>query len=148
MNLDWGDHRKVRWTQLCAAMLGGGQYVGALTALLNLDWRHSTNEKEIPDEDLESGFAQFVWPVLGVIKPRLACPLTNRVWNTVLPEVEKHRVPFAPCPVPLPREPVVFRLPRSGFLTMLIKPHNHPSRPLRREHIADVGKACQWFLDH
>src|SRR5712692_5365846 len=44
MNLDWGDQRKVRWTRLCSAMLGGEQYVRCLTALLNLDWRHSARE--------------------------------------------------------------------------------------------------------
>ena len=146
MNFDWGDHRKTRWTLLCSEMLGGSQYVGTLTALLNLDWRHSTSERAIPDEHLEDGLTNFVWPLLAELRPRLVCALTNRVWKTILPNVDRLRVSFPPCPVPIPRAPVVFRLAGCAFPTMLVKPYNHPSRPQSKQQIAELGKACSWFL--
>jgi hypothetical protein len=75
MSFDWRDSRKTRWTRLCSDMLGGEQYVSALTALLNLDWRHSTREGEIPQEDLSNGLARHVWPLLSELQPRIVCRL-------------------------------------------------------------------------
>ncbi len=148
MSFDWGDQRITRWTRLCSAMLGGERYVSALTALLNLDWRHSTNERDIPTQELLTGFDGYVWPLLGQIRPRIVSPLTNLVWDTMLSKVEPLRVSFSVCPVPLPREPIIFRSPGSDFNTMLIKPHNHPSRHFLTNHmISDVGRACEWFLN-
>jgi len=146
MNFDWGDSRKAPWTRLCSEMLGGDRYVGTLTALLNLDWRNSTSEKGIPESDLRAGFVDYVWPLLAKIRPRLVCPLTNRVRSIMLPEVEARRIAFPPCPVHLSREPIVFRLDGSPFLSFFVKPHNHPSRPQTRQQISDVGQACRWFL--
>lgn len=146
MNFDWGDHRKVRWTRLCAEMLGSEAHARALTALLNLDWRHSANEKDISREALVEGLEGCIWPLLSVVRPRILCALTNRVWKTVLPKVEPLRVAFKPCPVILPREPIVFRLPGCDFPTFFIKPHNHPSRFLSNEQMAALGEATRWFL--
>jgi hypothetical protein len=118
-----------------------------MTALLNLDWRHSTSEKATPMQHLESGLKQYVWPLLQELRPRIICPLTNRVWKTVVPLMAQFRIPFPECPVPLWRPPIVLRLPATAFTTMLIKPHNHPSRPfLNNDQMADLGKACRWFL--
>jgi hypothetical protein len=147
MNFDWGDSRKTRWSRLCSDMLGGEQYVSALTALLNLDWRHSTRESEIPQEDLSNGLNHYVWPLLSELQPRIVCSLTNRVWETILPKVQGLQVSFPRCPIRLPREPFVFELPRSQFRTLLVKSHNHPSRPLRRDQMAELGRACRWFLN-
>jgi hypothetical protein len=147
MSFKWGDSRHVRWTRLCAEMLGAEKYVPALTSLLNLDWRHSTSEKNVPEQDMLNGFTQCVWPLLAEVRPRLVCPLTNRVWDIVLRQAEKHRVPFEPCPIGLPRAPVFVTLPGSESVTMLIKPHTHPSRALSYAQIAELGKACRWFLD-
>ena len=55
MNFDWGDHRKARWTRLCAAILGDECHAHALTALLNLSEQHSTNESEISGGNLRAG---------------------------------------------------------------------------------------------
>ena len=146
MNFDWGDHRKARWIRLCSEMLGSEQYVSTMTSLLNLDWQHSTSEKEIPDEYLSNGFSKYIWPLLCKLQPRIVSPLTNRVWNTVLPKIEEYRVQFTRCPVSLPHEPIFFKFPESDFCTMLIKPHNHPSRFLSYNEIAKIAKACRWFL--
>jgi hypothetical protein len=147
MNFNWGDNRKARWTRLCSKMLGNEEYVSALTALLNLDWCNSTKEKNIPDSALKDGFIDHVWPLLEKMRPRLVCPLTNRVWKTMLPEIEPLRVVnFEPCPVTLPRQPIVFRFVEADFMSFFIKPHNHPSRALSNDQIDDVGRACQWFL--
>ena len=142
------DSRKARWTRLCSSMLGGDKYVGTMTALLNLDWRHSVNEKEIPEEDLLNGLSQYVWPLLVELRPRLVCPLTKRVWKIIAHEIEALRVPFPSCPFPLRREPIVFKLPECAFPSILVKPDNHPSRALSYKEITVVGKACQWFLKH
>jgi hypothetical protein len=147
MNFDWGDHRERRWILLCAEMLGGSEYVRTMTALLNLDWRHSTEEKAIPDRDLLSGFRKYVWPLLNELGPRLACPLTKRVWRIVRDATDRIRVPFPPCPIWLPQDPIVLELPGCGFPTILIKPHNHPSRALSNDQIVQVGRVCRWFLD-
>ena len=146
MNFDWGDHRKARWIRLCAAMLGGEDYVPSLTALLNLDWRHSTSEKSIPQQDLLDGFQNFVWPLLRNLRPRLICALTNRVWDTVQATIAPFRIPFSRCPVPLSREPIILRLPSCQYSTFFLKAHNHPSRFLSNAQILDLGKASEWFL--
>lgn len=147
MSFDWGDQRITRWTRLCSEMLGSEHYVSSVTALLNLDWRHAANEKDIPTEELISGLNSYVWPLLNELRPRIVCALTNRVWDTIIPKVKPLRVPFPFCPVPLPREPIIFRLPGCDFNTLFIKPHNHPSRHfLSNDMISQVGKACQWFL--
>ena len=146
MNFDWGDGRKALWTRMCSEMLGDEKYVTTLTALLNLDWRHASSEKGIPTEGLLDGLNLHVWPALTNLRPRLVCPLTNRVWETVLPTIEALSVPFAKCPIPLRKEPVVFRFPGCEFSTMLVKPHNHPSRPFSNEQKKVLGQACQWFL--
>lgn len=148
MTLDWGDHRKVRWTRLCSELLGGEQYVGTLTALLNLATGSFANERDVPRERLQAGFVERVWPLLADIRPRLVVALTNRVWKVMNPEIEKRAVPFATCPVPLTRTPIIFRLDGSPFLSFFIKTHNHPSRHfLTDAKIADLGKACRWFLE-
>lgn len=144
---DWGDHRVTRWNRLCAAMLGAEQYVPALTALLNLDWRHSTSESAIPQDHLETGFTRYVWPLLQLLQPRIVCPLTNRVWDIIAPRIENFRVSFVPCSTVLTRQPIFFQLPDSDFVTMLVKPHNHPSRALSYDQISQVGEACTWFLN-
>ena len=113
---DWGDHRVTRWNRLCAAMLGEERYVPALTALLNLDWRHSTSESAIPHDHLETGFVRYVWPLLQLLQPRIVCPLTNRVWDIIAPRLDSLRVSFAPCPTVLPRQPIFFRLPSCDFV--------------------------------
>src|SRR5437867_9867026 len=147
MNFDWGDHRKVRWRRLCSELLGGEEYVDSMTALLNLDSRHSTAEEVIPSEHLESGLQQYVWPLLQELPPRIVCPLTNRVWTTVAPLIAPLQIPFAACPIPLSCPPIIFRLPATTFTTILIKPHNHPSCPfMSNDQMADLGKACRWFL--
>jgi hypothetical protein len=146
MNLDWGDHRKGRWNRLCVEMLGHQAYVPALTSLLNLDWRHSTNAKEIPEDDLRTGLYAYVWPLITELKPRLVCALTNHVWEIMRPKVASLRVPFGPCPMQLAREPIVFRLKGAGFPSLFVKPHNHPSRFLKNTEIAELGRACRWFL--
>lgn len=148
MTLDWGDHRRVRWTRLCSEMLGGEQYVGTLTALLNLARGSFANAQDVPRERLQEG-VKHVWPLLADIRPRLVAPLTNAVWDVMEPQVTAHAVPFARCPVPLTRKrtPIVFRFDGAPFLSLFIKPHNHPSRHfLTNAKIADLGKACQWFL--
>jgi hypothetical protein len=147
MNLDWGDRRKVRWTRLCSDMLGGDQYVGPMTALLNLDWRHSTSEANVPQGDLVTGLDSFVWPLLEELRPRLVCPLTKRVWKVIRPRVEALSVSHSECPVRLPEAPIIFRLRGCEFMSMLIKPHRHPSRALSYAQISEVGRACRWFLD-
>ena len=60
-----------RWKALCAAMLGGEKYVGGLTAVLNLDYRNAVDEKAIPQEALDRGLREHVWPLLTEMKPRL-----------------------------------------------------------------------------
>ncbi|MEQ1908034.1 MAG: hypothetical protein ABMA15_04385 [Vicinamibacterales bacterium] len=147
MNFDWGDHRKARWTRLCAEMLGGEPYVRAMTALLNLDWRNSTDEKAIPIADLEAGWDEHILPLLSTVRPRIVCALTNRVWNVVAPAAERTRMAFPACPVELAREPIAFRISGCRFPTLLVKPHNHPSRFLSNDQMADLGKACSWFIN-
>lgn len=146
MNFDWGDHRKARWTRLCAAILGDDSHARTLTALLNLDWRHSTNERLIPDESLRGGWTDHIWPLLPQVRPRIVCALTNRTWNIVVPTIESLQIPMAECPFKLARNPIRFRIPGCNFSTWLVKPHNHPSRPLSNEQIDELGRACQWFL--
>jgi hypothetical protein len=146
LDLNWGDHRTAKWTKLCSAMLGSESHALALTAVLNLDWRHSTDERSIPLSDLTAGLEQHVWPLLTALRPRIVCALTNRVWETMVTRVRPLQVSLADCPVPLTRPPVVFKLPGCDFDTILIKSHNHPSRVLSYAQIADLGRVCSWFL--
>jgi hypothetical protein len=144
---DWGGQRVKRWERMCAAILGGDKYWPALTALLNLDWQHSGDEKRIQQASLAYGLNNYVWPLLSDLRPRIVCALTNSVWDVLRPAAEENLIAFPPCPVALSRQPLVFRIPTSDFNTVLIKPHNHPSRHFLTEaHIASMGAACRWFL--
>jgi hypothetical protein len=122
---------------------------------MNLDWQHSTEERKIPPQYLAAGFKDYVWPLLNYVRPRIICVLTNRVWNTIIPQVEVcHPSPFQP-PLPLAdrngkvpsRLPLVFQLPSCEFSTLVIKPHNHPSRALSYDQCAIIGRTCQYFLN-
>ena len=97
-----------------------------LTALLNLSEQHSTNERAISDADLRAGWTERIWPVLPHVRPRIVCALTNSVWDTT-------------CPFDLARERKRFRIPGCKFTTVLVKPHNHPSRFLSNEQIDQLG---------
>jgi len=152
---DWRDHRKARWTRLCAEMLGAESYVSSMTSLMNLDWMHSTDELAIPQEDLETGFRDYVWPLIRLVRPRIICTLSNRVWDTIIPTIHdcqasnlKLRFSLTDSKGNSPsRTPLVFRLPDSDFSTLLIKPHRHPSRALSYEQCSIIGRACHVFLN-
>jgi hypothetical protein len=146
-HFNWPGARADRWRRLSVALLGHEQYVYYSTAVFNLDWSNDADERNIPDAHLRAGFTKYVWPALVRVRPRLVCALTNRVWDTIAPTVQLFAVPFPSCPVPLPREPIFFRLPDTEFASMLFKSHNHPSRHfLGQQRIATLGKACAWFL--
>jgi hypothetical protein len=156
MDFPWKDHRKARWIRLCSTMLGKEEYVSALTALLNLDWCNSSREKDIPKPALEDGFNNHIWPLLKQIRPRLLCPLTNLVWDTMQPKIKERCVvdfpPYRDDGTPLEdrltRKPIVFRFDGADFMSFFIKPQNHPSRHfLTDPKIDEVGRACKWFLD-
>jgi hypothetical protein len=99
--------------------LGNESYVPAMTSLMNLDWQHSTEERKIPPQYLVLGFKDCVWPLLNCVRPRIICVLINRVWDTIIRQIEEcHSSPFqAPLSLAdltgkLPsRRPLIFRLP-------------------------------------
>ncbi|MFA6546223.1 MAG: hypothetical protein WCS99_17520 [Limisphaerales bacterium] len=143
-----------RWNRLCKALLGEDRYTPALTALVNLDWSHETDEREVSPKHLVSGFHDHIWKLLIQLRPRIICALTRRVWDTVAPEVRQFEMAdFPKCPIEpseprlrLPVAPMFIRIPGCDFVTMLIKPHNHPSRPyLGVRHIAVLGQVSTWF---
>lgn len=93
MNFNWGnpegtkqDARYKRWTGMCSHILGGDAYVFALTALFNLDWTHSADQKTLSKERLREGWEKHVWPLIQKVKPVILCPLTNQVWNIMYHE--------------------------------------------------------------
>ncbi len=148
MGFDWGDHRKARWLKLCAAILGDEGRAKALTALLNLAPGHATDERSIPRVDLQEGWRRRVRPLLPDVRPRIVCALTNAVWETISNDVDIVSGPQADCPIALARDPIHFRVEGCSFPSILVKPHNHPSRFLRNEQIESLGRACAWLLDH
>ncbi len=146
--------RGPRWNRLCGALLGNCQYTATLTALVNLDWSHEPDERKVPQAHLVSGFHDHIWKLLVQLRPRIICALTRRVWDTVTPEVRQFEMAdFPKCPIApseprlrLPVAPMFIRIPGCDFVTMLIKPHNHPSRPyLGVRHIAVLGQVSSWF---
>jgi len=148
--------RPAVWMRLCAEILGNKDYVPRMTSLMNLDWQHSTEENKIPPQYLVEGFKDYVWPLLNYVRPRIICVLTNRVWDTIIPRIEQcHPLNFeVPLPLtdrkgrPPTRLPLVFQLPNYEFQTLLIKPHNHPSRGLSYDQCSIIGRACQYFLNN
>jgi len=154
-SFDWHDHRKARWSRLCAEILGAESYVSSMTSLMNLDWMNSTDESAIPQEDLNKGLRGYVWPLLCLVRPRIICTLSNRVWDTMLSAIQdcepsnfKLRFSLADSKGNSPsRTPLVFRLPNSNFSTLLVKPHRHPSRALSYEQCSIIGRACHVFLN-
>lgn len=148
------DPRTARWTRLCAEILGEESCISAMTALLNLDWRHSTSENAIPQEDLAAGFTRYVWPLLQQLRPRIVCVLSNRTWDTIYPQIRDFEIALPrfrfsladSCGVKPSREPLVFKLPDCDFPSLLIKPHRHPSRALSYEQISIIGRSCRRFL--
>lgn len=146
MNFDWGDHRKTRWTHLCAQMLGDPRYVQTLTALVNLTADASTDERTADRGSLPGGWQELL-PVLGLVKPRRVCALTNRVWKVVRESAEQASVNLPPVsPSELARADGIPAAWMS-LVTLLVKPHNHPLRFLTNAQAADLGRVCQWFLD-
>jgi hypothetical protein len=131
MDFEGLGHRKPRWWRLCAAILGGGHYITSMTALLNLDSRHSSSESGIPATDLIADFRDYIWPLLNQLRPRIVCVLSNRTWDTIYPQISQHQ--GAPLKLPLSltdsrgikpsRQPLVFQFPGCDFQTLLIKPH-------------------------
>jgi hypothetical protein len=154
MDFEGLGRRKRRWQRLCAAMLGGERYITSMTALLNLDWRHSCRERDIPQADLIAGFTDYIWPLLNELQPRIISVLSNRTWNTVSPQITEGGGMPLNLPFPLTdsrginpsRHALVFQLPDCYFRTLLIKPHRHPSRALSYEQVSIIGRACQQFL--
>lgn len=69
-----------------------------MTALLNLDWRNSADERAIPIADLEAGWDEHILPLLSTVRPRIVCALTNRVWNVVAPVAERTRIALPDLP--------------------------------------------------
>jgi hypothetical protein len=61
--------------------------------------------------------------------------------------VENLRIAYPPCPIALRPEPVVFRLSKSTFPSMLLKIPHHPSRFRSYAEIAELGMACKWFRE-
>ena len=155
INFDGLGSRRYRWNRLCSDILGGTDYISSMTALLNLDWMHSTDERKIPQEDLDAGFRDYIWPLLTVLRPRVVCALTNRVWGTILPQIMTCAVsPFklafslADSKDHKPsRDPLIFHFPNCAFPTLLVKPHRHPSRALSYEQCDIIGRVCEMFLN-
>ncbi len=155
INFDGLGPRRHRWNRLCSDILGGTNYIASMTALLNLDWRHSTDEREIPQKDLDTGFSDYVWPLLRVLRPRVICALTDRVWGTILQQIAMCDASPFNLPFPLTdskgyrptRNPLVFRFPNCDFQTILVKPHRHPSRALSYEQCFIIGHVCRTFLN-
>ena len=149
-HFNWQRARSDRWRRLSTALLGSDRYVDHLTAVLNLDWGHQSKATNVRDAYLQPGFSDYVWPAILQIKPRIVCALTNPVWQTIEPTIRQFTVtspPSVPSGLPIPKQPILFRLPDAGFTSMLLKAHNHPSQPfLSRKHIHDLGEVCAWFL--
>jgi hypothetical protein len=145
--------RKTAWSRLCSEILGIDEYE-YLTAILNLDWRHSTDQNEVSKGDLVRGFERYIWPLLPRLHPRILCPLSNPVWDTINPTLTDYRVQFSKCPINLTdsrgnrptQEPFVAKLPGCEALTLILKPHRHPSRALSREQMQILGKVAAWFF--
>jgi D-glycero-D-manno-heptose 1,7-bisphosphate phosphatase len=143
--------RGLLWKELSAALLGDDRYVYDLTAVLNLDWSHEPDAKNVPPNHLRSGFDEHVWPALLAIKPRIVCALTNPVWDTIEPTIRQFAItsspPFPPSIlVPKNKAPVVFKFPNTAFTSMFLKSHNHPSRSFfTRKHIEQLRLASEWF---
>lgn len=147
ISFEWGDGRQARWTRLCAAMLGDEERALSLTALLNLDWRNTTNQSDIPIEDLREGWRQHISPLLAEVRPRIVLALTNRVWRTVSEALDGECTLLSRCPARLTREPIAITIKGCGFPTLFLKAHNHPSRFLSYDEIGEIGRACRWFLE-
>jgi hypothetical protein len=144
MSFRWGSHRNARWTRLCATILGDECRARTLTALLNLDWRHSTNEWAISDARLRTGWTNRIWPLLAEVRPRIVCALTNRVWD-VITNSREGACEVAKCRFKLAREPLWLTIPGCGFQTLLVK-SNHPSRFLSNKQIDQLGRACHSLI--
>lgn len=148
-HFNWQKARSDRWRRLSAALLGGERYVNYLTAVLNLDWGHQSNAKDVQERFLQPGFDNYVWPAIMQIRPRIVCALTNPVWQTIEPTIRKLAVaspPSLPTSILVSRQPIIFQLPNENFTSILLKAHNHPSQPfLSRKHIQMLGDACHWF---
>jgi len=144
-HFNWRGARSDRWRRLASALLGGDKYVFHMTAVLNLDWSHETDEGEVPVEHMRFGFEEYVWPTLQVVQPRIICALTNQVWNVMTPKIQGTTLKKEQFQ--LPKDPIIFRFPGAKADSFLIKSHNHPSRPfLGRRQIATLGEATAWFL--
>lgn len=160
------DGRRATWNRLGRALLGklklgtdeGSGYAKTLTALLNLDWSNSASEATIPTKYLANGFRDFIWPLLQEVRPRILCPLSDKVWSTIHGEIQKcnpteflTKESLASLKGKKPRtptkSPLVFRFPSSDFETLLIKPHMHPSRGLSKEETVIINNVCAKFLE-
>jgi hypothetical protein len=135
MNFNWGnsqgtqkDVRFERWTKLCGAILGDEKYVTALTALFNLDWSHSGDQKALSKEKLQVGWNDHIWPLTKKVKPVILCPLTNQVWNIMQSEVEQ--LPIIKRPEfhfdVAKKKPFCFQFMDAAYPSFFIKPANHP----------------------
>lgn len=146
MGFEWGGRRNSRWIQLCTEILGDECRARALTALLNLDSRHTTNERNISEAALREGWEERIFPLLSSVQPRIICALTNRVWN-IITDGELGDPEVASFGKSLARQPVLLQIPGCKFRTLAVKPENHPARFLSNRAIRQLGRACRRFIE-
>lgn len=83
--------------------------------------------------------------MLPEVQPRIVCALTNRAWDTIVHGLGPGAREIRPCRYKLARVPIAFRIPGCEFTSVLVKPHNHPSRFLSNTQIDLLGRACEWL---
>jgi hypothetical protein len=126
-----------RWVSLCASLLGGEQYVQPMTADFNLDWGHEGNQRNVAQDYLGAGL-DIIWPLLKTVKPRIVMPLTRTVCELVITKIPGAALPKV-------AQPLRFKI--GDCESLLLRPHNHPSRHfLTPAHIEQLGAISQEFL--
>ena len=124
---DGSQARQRRWNKLLLACLDTEDGVAKLSALFNLDWGHHSSERDIPPENLAAG-ADDVASELQLTKPRIVVALTKLVWSYLLPALIKQGAVIVSDAAAAHHQAVLIRLPQAKFLTVVIRPKNHPSR--------------------
>lgn len=156
--------RQRAWDALITAAFGreySDQARDQLVALINLSSANETNESALSAQTLNEGVDE-VWRKINLMHPRVVVTLSNAVFDRLSAKISVESMDLSDQPSGPHQKPLrVFSFTdvNTKARTLVIKPPQHPSRPLKRPaHLPKamlsselktygVRDTVNWFLD-
>jgi hypothetical protein len=139
------DWRKNAWDALIDAALGSDHSAEVrryLVALINFTGENASAESTLSYQSMDNGVGSVVEKI-RMMHPRVVLALSNAVFDRLAPALATTPLPadrVSVGPHGRPLRAASFKDPEAGFEVLLLKPSQHPSRPVRRpKHLPDLS---------